>query len=183
MPLTTTARGWDMVSSIHIDTLNEAIVIGQTTPDGFSQLGDDDVSVSADFEPWQISPDGDGKILTLDMDLNDLTIDYGSKVKKFAKATARVDVRLDLLPLEQDTAKCAAMPKQTMLLVLDTDGDHKTLPARVTGVEITGGSGIMDEGYAGAALQSWLQDNLVRFTHIFAAITLYRTVEHGEDFA
>lgn len=182
MPVNVTARGWDMVSSIHIDTLNKAIALGHTTPRNFSQAGDDDVHVAAEFLPWRISPEGDGKILTLDMDLRDLVIDYGSTVKRYDSALARVDVRLDLLPLEEDAGLRASTPKETMLLVLNIEDQDSVPPARVTGLEIDGSPGIMDEGYAGAALQKWLQDNLARFTHVFAAITLYRTVEKAEDF-
>ena len=171
-----------MVSSIHIDTLNEAIELGGTTPEGFAQAGDDGVRVTAEFQPWRLSPDGDGKILTLDIGLRGLVIDYGATVKRHDRAIARVDVRLDLLPLEEDARLRAAAPKQTLLLVLDAGERDAAPPARVTSVEIDGDPGLLDEGYAGAALQLWLKDNLSRFTHVFAAITLYRTVEHGEDF-
>lgn len=175
-----TCFGWDMVSSIRIDALNQAIRDGDRTPDGFSDQPETGVTVSGQFEPWQISPDGDGAILSMQMGLHDLTINGSGDAKHFEHGVADVDVRLEFLPHDPHETG----PERTMLLVLQAAPDANAMPAvSVTNLSLDGPHKALDVVYVTAALEMWLRKNLSQFSHVLAAVTLYETIEKGRDFS
>jgi hypothetical protein len=177
-PLGVTTRHWDTVSAIRIDELNKAIRLAGTSPRGFSDSLDG-VTVSARFEPWRIGPDGDGQTITLMLDLGDIEISDAEGTRRFAAAQALVDVRLELLPHDANQNG----PVQRLLLVVSLQPlERSDRVATVTDVIIEEPHKLVDQAHIGMVLQNWLNLNLQSFTHVFAAITLYRTVDKAEDF-
>jgi len=182
---TTTGRsvdtaGWDTVSAIHIGELNNAIRLAKTSPSDFSEEADKGVHVSADFGDWNILPDSDGPILSMEMPLKNLCVTEGRDSRTYDTARAMVDVHLELLPHDPDNSD----DKQLHILVVKlTQSAKNEHAADVTKIIIDGDHSVVDEVYVSMALSNWLQANLQRFTQVFATINIHRVVDQNEAFA
>ena len=171
-------KGWDTVSAIRIDTLNAAIADAGTSPPGFDEPAEG-AMVSARFRPWMISPESDGRLLTMKLPLHDITITKPDGARCFDRGHAMIDVHLDLLPHEaSDNGQVT-----TCLLVVDLEpqgGDDTA--ARLTDLRIEGHHSIEDAAYLRLALGTWLNANLDAFTHVFATVNIHKAVTDQEDF-
>ena len=110
-----------------------------------------------------ISPESDGRLLTMKLPLHDITITKPDGARCFDRGHAMIDVHLDLLPHEvSDNGQVT-----TCLLVVDLEpqgGDDTA--ARLTDLRIEGHHSIEDAAYLRLALGTWLNANLDAFTHL-----------------
>lgn len=175
-----TALGWDLVSSIKISALNQAIAEAGRTPPGFGGSDGEGGTVNCRFGPWEIGDESEGHILSMRVPLCEIEWRGGAQTKRFERAMASVDLRLEYLPHGPQ----AANGTQTMLLVLDCgDPRRNSAPVSVTNLEIDGAHGVLDQIHVMAALEAWLQQNLAEFSHVLAAVTLREMVDEAERFA
>lgn len=172
--------GWDTVSAIHISELNRAIQVSGTSPDGFTKLAQTGVKVTADFGDWKILPDSDGPTLSMELPLSTVVVKEGGQTRRYAQASALVDVHLELLPHDPNDQ---GNERLHLLVVKLKPGRGKKHPATVTKVTIQEQHSITDEVYISMALGRWLDANLHSFTQVFATVNIHQIVEQNEAFS
>ncbi|MEL6957709.1 MAG: TULIP family P47-like protein [Pseudomonadota bacterium] len=172
--------GWDLVSSIRIGPLNQAIITAGRSPKAFSGTVENITCVAGKFGDWQISDESDGDLMCMTLPLRDIEITTDGAAKTFDAGTADIDLRLSYIP--HDAIGPNSQPARQMLLVVDAGANDAMAPVSVTNVELEGHSRIDDIIDVQAALEAWLQDNIAMFTHVLAAVSLYETVEKDGDY-
>jgi hypothetical protein len=173
-------NGWDVVSAVRIAEINEAIENAGTSPTEFSQtLGSKSV-VKGSFVPWRVGPDGDGTLINLDIGLRDVEIDRGGVVTTLGEAMAIVRVHLEMMPTGKK-ALFGSAPTQELALVIKTDVDSALLRAdpdakAATLMEIDGSEHLPIKVRVdlNLALETWLNDNIHLFHHVFATVNVVK---------
>lgn len=171
-------RGWDTISAVRLDTLNDAIIQGETSPKSFLQDAEGG-QVCARFQPWQISPDSDGRILTLQLEMEGLVVTDADGERTYPSARAMVDVYLDLLP--HDVSDDGSVTKCLLVVDLKPQPGNEQA-ARVTDAWIEGHHSLVDLAYLRIGLDDWMNENLHAFTHVFATVNIHHTVPDDADF-
>jgi len=171
-------RDWDTVSAVKIGTLNQAIEAGHRTPPGFEQPLDirgKDYFVRAGFKPWRVLSSGDGHILNMELDLEEVIVESGGESKFCGGGLAQITVRLELLPTGSKPSKKAE--QHVLVLAKPT----KAEPITVDKIELSEGN-FRDQVVVENALAAWLNDHIATFTHVFAVVTLHEVLDLGDDF-
>ena len=167
-------RGWDTVSVVRVDAVNDAIKSARTTPSGFRQPSFEDtkeIVVSGGFEPWQILNGGDGAQLFMSMPVRDLMIEVNGVPKDYGEASAKVLVELELLPT--DVSQIPGTREH--LLVVARPSETRTIS--VINSEMEGKPTLADQARFEDGLEVWLNDHIAKFMHVFAAVTLQDMIE------
>lgn len=171
---------WDTVSAIHISELNDAIRLAKTSPSGFSHGAGKGVQVDAEFGDWNILPDSDGPILSMELPLAAIKIEDCDGTRNFASGSAMVDVHLELLPHGPNSDNNTVLH---LLVVKITSQKRGRSAANVTKVTIDQSHSMADTVYVTMALENWLDANLHNFTQVFATVNIHKVVEQNEAFA
>lgn len=170
--------GWDTVFAVHIADANVAIVRARSSPASFQGNDSaDGVSVSGSFGDWQITTGGSGDLIRLSIPFKNATVVFSSGDHETLSGSALVDVRLQYLP--DEVAPVAGGTNHLLKVKTDAAG-HNAPPASVVQI---GYDGTQPSFLASAALQAllqtWLNQNLIDFDHVFATVNIDRTADTG----
>lgn len=175
-----TTNGWDCVSVLRFPDVNKAIVEQKSSPPNFSQSDDDPtfgtIALKGDFGDWQLSG-GDGKLVWIDMPLNNTIFTLMSKDHNYGKPM-RATAEVNMLWLEQQTQSAEnkgydlKIDNTVTIDVLNIDPGDNTE---------SGGAKISQSiiGLMKSSLQSWLISNISKFDHVFASVDIAEKVDTG----
>lgn len=187
--------GWDTVSAVKLGVMNNAIAEAGSSPEGYSWRDDTQgYGVTARFGHWRIGYGGDGRMLHMELPLEDIEVWYGDK-RWSGAVTATVQVELHFLPplLSSGSAPTnleggrlnrlvirdrKVAPLQVMPGVCSSISDDDLPVASVLRLHDGKGGEISLDLYQRAiikqGLQDWLADNLAAFSHVFATVSVYQ---------
>jgi hypothetical protein len=183
--------GWDTVFAIRADDVNAAIKRLATSPKSFSASTTDPathlpVTVTGGFGDWQITLGGSGRLLNMATPVTSLaaagTLPSGEHVTfTYGPGSFEIQVELEYVPHTDPPAGASGTFHN---LVVKTSG-----PQIVT---VLGGYGFgtsTDDNHLPfdavsddvvAAMQSWFNEHLGDFEHVFATVNLNRTADQGQ---
>lgn len=175
-----TTNGWDVVSAVKIGVINEAIANAGTSPKSFSYEVGPQMTVDGHFGNWEIGEGGDGHLMNLIIPIHDVSIKRGPTEEHLSKATAKVRVRLTLMPSGRPPQESSGVVEHEFMLVLRTDlgpelAELESAPDKVATVIQTEGVdhlGTFANALFNTALDGWMNDNLHAFHHVFATVNV-----------
>ncbi len=185
---------WDTVFAVSIDELNADIVTRGKTPPRLqgAPTGPLSFSLSADFDPWQIVPGGDGGVVNFGLPMRNLVATYvlqgAAGQVTCADAFATIGIRLTI---EQHTGP-AHLPNGTPLPAAATGTTRHALKPRTvssvladpvaTLIGVSFRQPLSDPQAAPpieTAILNWCTANLAQFQHVFAFIDLNDQIDTG----
>ena len=182
--------GWDAVNCVRISEINDAIRNAGTSPGRLDIAPDENSSVTGDFGAWAVSAGGDGPLINLEIPLRDVTIAYKDQTITLEHIVTEVQVRMELIPSGRKTASEGVTEKLLVIatapsgLLLGADGAQRA----ATLVGVTGADDLFlrMRGILFHGLETWFNENLHAFTHVFAAVNISDRISEeteGEAFA
>jgi hypothetical protein len=187
--------GWDTVFAIRADDVNASIKRLATSPKTFNASAVDPhthlpVTVTGGFSDWQITLGGSGRLLNMSTPVTSLAAagtvpGQGPVTFTYGPGSFEIQVELEFVPhtdplpdatgtFHNLVVKSAAQaPAEQVVTVLggygfgtSTDDSHLPFDAVADDVK--------------AAMQSWFNDHLADFEHVFATVNLNRTADQGQ---
>lgn len=183
--------GWDAVNCVRITEINDAIRNAGTSPGRMEFAPDADSSVSGAFDSWRVSPGGDGPLINLEIPMRDVTVARGDRQATLDHIVIEIQVRMELIPSGRNapqgggiTEKLLVIAKRPSPLLLGADGSERA-------ATLVGHTGLDDLGLRLkstllSGVETWMNDNLDSFTHVFAAVNVSDRMSEeteGEAFA
>jgi hypothetical protein len=176
--------GWDTVFAIHIDDVNNSIKKAMKAnpsdyPVMWSATDDaDGISVVGRFGAWAVVPGGSGGILRMLIPMT-ANVTFGGTTTAVS-GSAHVDLRLTYLH-DADLAAKGKVRKHLKVNVDALNGDPSGRAAVVVKIDFAG----KEPGFVLAAgiqslLQSWLDENLDEFDHVFTSVDLNRMADKDQ---
>ncbi|MBO2011379.1 TULIP family P47-like protein [Hymenobacter negativus] len=172
-------NGWDSVSALTYEAVNQAIVALKSSPPSFSISGGSEHSlagpytVSANFGDWQVTEGGDGQNVWMSLPLNNGVATFPSSDNTYHfSGTAIIEVKMNYIP--QPGSPTGTGTGDSKLLQILTQSTDNNVPI-VSIEELTLDQKHMDSTVVATiqgALLEWLQDNLQVFNHVFAVADL-----------
>ena len=96
-------NGWDTVSVCSVTDLNKSVAAQKTYPMSMKHTIKDedggDISLSADFDPWSISANGDGGLVNLKIPIKSGSLIFDGNELNIKDSSAVIQVRLSFYPL------------------------------------------------------------------------------------
>ncbi len=187
--------GWDTVFAIRADDVNASIKRLATSPTTFSGSTTDpathkSVQVSGGFSDWHITLGGSGKLLNMRTPVTSLvasgTTAGGQPLTfTFGPGSFEIQVELEYVPHTDPPADASGTfhnlvvkaspeaPAEQVVTVLGgydfgTSTDEHKLPFADVADDVI------------AAMQTWFNDHLGDFEHVFATVNLNRTADQGQ---
>lgn len=172
--------GWDAVSCVKIGDINDAIRNAGTSPREFDISVGQSSEVKGTFVHWRVAGGGAGPLINLTIPIRDLEITRNDVTKTLEEVHATVQVRMELAPSHR---KLLGAPPDTVekLLVIDIgsnrDPNLLTSGPNDHAAKVMGISGDEDLGMRHASalrlgLETWLNENLDAFEHVFATVNV-----------
>jgi len=197
-PTTTPTFGWDTVFAIPIERVNKAIAANKVSPAklAYKSTAATAFHMEADFDDWQVIPEGDGPIVRMALPMKNLTgsyIDAKGQSHAFtcADLVGFIEVKLNFLahdgitPLyDADGNQLPPPPAGTtrQLLLTRTESNDPSDPV-VTFVAMNFTkplSLLAAKTSIEAAFLEWCGDNLDDFAHVFAVVDLNDKMATGK---
>ncbi len=182
-------NGWDVVSAVRIGDINTVIRNAGTSPTSFSANPVEGATIAGSFDPWAISPDGNGLLINLAVPIKNVAVSYRGMNAVLAEGVAQVRVHLQYMPAGPRMMAAPGGGEQeveTHLLVLKIAPHAGVLgtgeDARVAQVlSVDGGRAIPTRLYSvlKVGLDQWFNANLAAFQHVFATVNIVKTA-HDE---
>lgn len=177
-PTVARTYGWDTVSAVRVPDMNKAIKDAGSSPKSIAQTLDG-MSLKARCDDWRIGNGGDGKILHLEVPLEDVEVEYKGDKHELARVDALVSVQLHFLPHKPLTGRksqSGVIPHK-LVVKTQTPGHNETaaivLDATPSGQDT---ATLRIRAVIKVCLQEWLNKNLHLFTHVFATVNLHNMV-------
>ncbi|CAH1763917.1 12042_t:CDS:1 [Entrophospora sp. SA101] len=180
-------NNWDTVFAVRVADVNNAIINGMTKhPEKYPQnwsaevkksLTSNDYSGNGTFGVWQVTLGGSGTILRMKVPVKNCTIIANSANISVESATAYIEVHLKFLSYNNN--------ENNKVLVVKTTSSSSTETAVLVQSVILDNVDPQNNDINNALknlLQNWFNDNLIQFTHVFAAVDLNITAAAGEGF-
>ncbi|MDD3247228.1 MAG: TULIP family P47-like protein [Methanosarcina sp.] len=181
---TVTTNNWDTVSICRVTALNARIKNQKTYPADISYT-ESSLSLSGNFDAWQIVPGGDGRNVKLKLPMKSGTyvgMDFG-KGTSFDLANVSVDiyVKLNYLPVPEPTAKdgtydlhvntTKVSESEPIASVISLDDPSETIDN-------------LNKSILRGLFEKWLNlsENLEKFNTLFATVLINNMGEKSEDF-
>ncbi|MBR1086418.1 TULIP family P47-like protein [Bradyrhizobium manausense] len=197
-PTTTPTFGWDTVFAIPIERVNQAIATNKVSPAklDYKSTTSSAFQMQADFDDWQVIPEGDGPIVRMALPMKNLAgsyVDTGGQSHSFtcAEFVGVIEVKLNFLPHDGTTPLYDAdgnlLPpppagtRRQLLLTRIVSNDASD-PV-VTFVTMTFAKPLSLPGMktsVEAAFLEWCGDNLQDFAHVFAIVDLNDRMATGK---
>lgn len=183
--------GWDAVNCVRITEINDAIRNAGTSPGRMEFAPDADSFVSGEFDSWRVSPGGDGPLINLEIPMRNVTVARGDRRATLDHIVIEIQVRMELIPSGRNapqgggiTEKLLVIAKRPSPLLLGADGSERA-------ATLVGHTGLDDLGLRLkstllSGVETWMNDNLDSFTHVFAAVNVSDRMSEeteGEAFA
>lgn len=176
---TYSTNGWDTVSVCSVTDLNQSVAAQKTYPlfmeHTTTDEEDGDVSLTADFDPWTISANGDGGSVNLKIPIKSGTLTYNGKKFDMKDSRAVIQVRLSYYPLIKGSV---AEPNYYNL---DIDKE-KSVDSVISVVEFNTHLGFIKSSIAQSVFSDWLNldSTLEKIGVLFATAQL--NMADSEDF-
>jgi hypothetical protein len=187
--------GWDTAFAIRVDDVNAAIKRKGTSPKLFAAKTTDPhtkigVNVSGAFSDWQITLGGSGKLIHMATPVTKLTASgtvpgKGPVSFAYGPGVFEIEVELEFVPHTDPRSAgtgtfhnlkvrgSASAPNQQVVTVLGAYDFGVSVDPSATPF-----SAVADDVMA--AMQSWFNNNLMDFEHVFATVNLGRTADKGQ---
>lgn len=182
--------GWDAVNCVRITEINDAIRNAGTSPGRMEISPDENSRVQGDFDSWRVSPGGDGPLINLEIPMRNVTVERGDRRATLDQIVIEIQVRMELIPSGRNAPqdgiveKLLVIAKRPSPLLLGADGSQRA-------ATLVGHTGLDDLGLRLkstllSGIETWMNDNLDNFTHVFAAVNVSQRMSEeteGEAFA
>ncbi len=161
--------GWDAVFAIRIPDVNAAIVKKNTSPASFSLTVDqqNNYTIGGSFGPWQMTMGGSGAKVYFSIPITSGSMTFQQTSLQLAGAAATVEVNLKFIP----QASSGNNTTHNLQVNPDAGGDMEPA-ASVVRLKFPAQVSDANAALASAALNTWFNQNLSSFTHVFAAVDL-----------
>ncbi len=189
--------GWDTVFAIPVDRVNKAIASRKASPAAFDfpLTGPNKFQVKADFDDWRVIPEGNGGIVRMALPMRNLVGSYldshGQKQTiSCAALVGIIEIKLNFLPHDGVTPLTDAsgnpLPPPVAgtarhLLLARTESNDPTDPV-ITFVALDLTQPLTPAATKNSverAFETWCNDNIEDFSHIFAVVDLNTKMATG----
>lgn len=177
--------GWDTAFAIRMPDANAAIVKAGSSPKTYAQVAPDkSCSSTGTFGPWQICKGGDGVLLHMAIPLTAGSMSFQGT--NYPMAGAVVTIELELRHIPPQPPAITPVPLPSLLpsvhdLVVKLASTSPTEPVvSVVSLTVPQDPGFIPKALMAGLLQTWFNDNLTAFTHVFNTVTLNRIVDKAQ---
>lgn len=171
-------NNWDTVFAVRLTDVNKAIINGMAkNPNDYPSSWSAEIpagpftkskSGSGTFGAWQLTMGGSGTIVRMHIPVLQCSVTSGETSISVTNATAYIEVYLNLLPISptsKDNLKLVVRttssdPDNPVVVVTQVTYEQPTPPVDGLGDALK------------ALLQTWFNQNLSAFLHVFAAVNL-----------
>lgn len=171
---------WDTVFALRVEDVNRAIKTANTTPPDFVFTSPDGWQIKASFNTWQMTNEGDGKLVSFSLPVATGNLILGGNTHSFNNLSALVELELDYF---DSKTRPPAIDGSTYhdLKVKTTLSPGKNKIATVTGITFQSGKpSFLIESLLPVALEGWLNKHLDIFDHVFATVNLGKYIANGQ---
>ncbi|NVM97744.1 TULIP family P47-like protein [Arthrobacter sp. SDTb3-6] len=182
-----TTYGWDTVNCIKAGIVNDVLEKSGQYPTNLAMVinPDENWRIDTNYGPWQIAPGGSGAILMMHLPLTSATLTAGTENLSFTGGSVKISIKLRYLPQTPPEArKDDQAPVDIEKLLADAQGRSADDPAVVI-QRVDYGTAKPSEQLKAlftASVALLLNDNLAKFSHVFAVVNLNQKADVKEFF-
>ncbi len=187
--------GWDTVFAIRIDDVNASIARAKSSPTVFSANTKDphtqfEVDINGNFGDWEITIGGSGKLIHMKTPVTSL-VAKGKKIDgtpitfTYGKGSFEIEVELEYIPQETPSSNTTGTFHDLKVKHTGATADEQvvTVLGAYNFKNSTDGSNTPFDEISDdvcTAMQSWFNNNLIDFSHVFTTVNLNRVADKGQ---
>lgn len=186
--------GWDTAFAIRASDVNAAIQRQHSSPSSFAADTTDPgshfaVHVAGEFSDWQITLGGSGRLIHMSTPVTALEASGTSREGQslsytFGPGTFEIQVELEYVPHTDPPAEGSGTFHQLMVKSQPVASEQVVTVLGGYGFGVSTDPSHLDFSVVAddvkAAMQTWFNDNLSDFEHVFATVNLNRTADEGQ---
>ncbi|WP_299290155.1 TULIP family P47-like protein [Nitrosopumilus sp.] len=170
---TTDTLGWDTTYVIKANDANRVLTkyhVWDTMNPFSATLGPGFSISNGTFGPWQITSGGAGQDLHMSVEVPSATFNKQNTVVPISNMTCIIEVKLNFLPQPSSTTSSGTLNNLKVKLTSDSTTDPVV---SVTELRFSGTApSAVDRALIQGTMAQWFNDNLDKFTHVFASVNL-----------